>query len=235
MSELRMDGIPLGVYLQDSLTRFRDDGQTPSKEMFWASNERTGNDAVRDVLQIEFSGERLVNHISLQVSRFPHRITAEFWDPLSDNWLPLREQIADIEPIDPAYDISAQRAKWEGDPVQFTVTDSYPAQIDATANARSLGLNHHPQHFGAAHWVNVKWRTVPVLTRAIRLILVRSSDSRVSPDTTRSAPAALTSCTPWRSRTSPPGTGSTPPPTSRPAPEPRWATSPPPPPTSVPG
>ena len=71
MSDLRMDGIPLGVYLQDALTRYRMDGSTPSSEMFWASNERTGNDAVRDVLQIEFSGRIHPWNTLVFLARFP--------------------------------------------------------------------------------------------------------------------------------------------------------------------
>ena len=68
----------------------------------------------RDVLQVEFSGFRMVNHISFLLSRFPNTVRAEYWNPETNDWAPLKQQTGQIAPVDPAYSITAQRALWEG-------------------------------------------------------------------------------------------------------------------------
>lgn len=148
-----------------------DPPKPPGPGDFWSTQELSVNSRARDVLQVEFSGYRLINHVSFKVSRFPHDVRAEYWDPKTQDWLPLREQTAPIEPIDHAYSIVAQRAKWEGQPLSHSVLDSHPRTVWSASG--TVWGSEHPQHRGPHHWVPVSWRCVPVYTRAIRLILVR--------------------------------------------------------------
>ena len=170
MAELYVDGVPVNGYLREVVRRGRT-GATNREDMFWASQELHFSSTARDVLQVEFAGYRMVNHVSFLVSRFPHTVEAEYWDPQTEDWLPLRTRTGRIEPVDPAYSIAAQRSRWEGQPVSHTVSDSYPAVVTSVRD----GVNGatHPQHYGTRHWVPVTWRCVPIYTRAVRLILTR--------------------------------------------------------------
>lgn len=170
MSDLYVDGLPVGTYLKEVIRNGREDTRNAG-DMFWASQEVWPTSDAREVLQVEFSGYRLVNHLAFAVSRFPHTVRAEYWDAEVSNWKPLRAQTGEIIPLDPAYSIAAQRALWEGEPVSHTIVDSYPVRI-TSARGKVLGATH-PQHSGSKHWVPVTWRVTPVYTRAIRLILTR--------------------------------------------------------------
>lgn len=171
MSDLYVDGLPAGAYLTEAVKAATKQPVTGA-ERFWASQPLTWTSDARDVLQVEFSGYRMVNHVTFLTARFPHIATAEYWDPAVNDWKPLREQTDSVTPIDPAYSVAAQRERWEGGPVSHTVIDSYPAVISAMPD-QVIGVTH-PQHFGGAkHWVPVTWRVIPVYTRAVRIVLNR--------------------------------------------------------------
>lgn len=183
MAELYVDGVATDAYLREIITRYRK-GALNSDDMFWSTSElritaggsgenpETGWGQPREVLQFEFSGPRIVNYIAFRTARFPHLVQGEYWHPTRNEWVPLREQIGKISDIDPAYDVAEQRAKWEGPPVSGLVVDSSPAVITSAKDTSRLGVTH-PQHFGTNHWVQMKWKVVPVQTKAIRLILTR--------------------------------------------------------------
>lgn len=168
--DVYVDGIDAQTYLREAVARNRG-GTLNREDMFWSTSAKISSDAVREIFQVEFAGARPVNHVSFKAARFPHSLRAEYWEPATQEWRPLRQQIGKITDIDPAYDIAAQRAKWEGEPVYYEINDSKPRVIsDATGKVITAT---HPQHYGTGHWVQVKWRVVPVTAKAIRVILVR--------------------------------------------------------------
>ena len=174
MSDVYVDGVPMGDYVRSVLNeRIKSSGGSTGHS-FWASEmlrpPARPASAMRDVVQHEFSGLRMVNHLKFLTSRFPLDVRAEYWHALTGRWMPLREQTGEITSLDPAFDISEQREQWEGPPVSFSIRDSHPPVIDRNA-AISSGV--HPLHFGSRHWVPVRWRTTPVVTKAIRLIFTR--------------------------------------------------------------
>lgn len=172
MSNLYVDGVSADLYLRDVITKGSVSGAV-DPHRFWSSQDLSPVNIapMRDVAQYEFSGLRLVNSIHFEVSRFPCEVRAEYWHPLTNRWTPLREQIGKVTTIDPAYDVAEQRAAWEGEPVSFSVLDSSPAVIDQSEAILRSGV--HPQHFGSRHWVPVKWKTAPVTTKSVRLIITR--------------------------------------------------------------
>lgn len=170
-SEVYVDGVDASTYLREIIERHRK-GALNRDDLFWSCSPKRFTDPCREIFQVEFAGPRPVNHISFKAARFPHYLTAEWWDPARNEWRPLRQQIGKIETLDPAYDISEQREKWEGPPVTYQITDSRPrviSQADDTVFSAT-----HPQHYGTGHWVDVKWKVVPVNAKAIRVILVRA-------------------------------------------------------------
>lgn len=170
-SDILSDGVPVKSYLREIVRKYRTGAQN-SDDMFWSSQPLHHMSPARDVFQVEFSGPRPINHLQFFAAHFPQDITAEYWHPGTERWTPLREQIGKITDIDPAFDIASQRAKWEGDPVGMRIMDSNPPQITAVDDPTTIGTTH-PQHFGARHWMKIKWKVVPVHTKAIRLVMVR--------------------------------------------------------------
>lgn len=59
--------------------------QNPA-ERFWSTPHRLKTDPTPERLEIRLAAERLVNHISLDVPRFPHDLMVEAWLPSSASW-----------------------------------------------------------------------------------------------------------------------------------------------------
>lgn len=168
--DVYVDGVNTSTYLRELISRNRE-GARNREDLFWSTSPKSHTDPVREVFQVEFAGARPINHISFKAARFPHTLTAEWWDVAREEWRPLRQQIGRITDIDPAYDVAKQREAWEGPAVFSEITDSVPRVI-ARSTGRVLSATH-PQHYGTGHWVDVKWKVVPVNAKAIRIILVR--------------------------------------------------------------
>jgi hypothetical protein len=146
---LYVDGSPLdGInFYQISADKFssKQRGNVP----FWSSLPRRQADPTVEVFDVAFTSSKLVNTISFNVARFPHRVRAEYMDK-DGNWQPLRQ--------------------FFGVPVAVSVLDSLPAVISPLAVAQGAA---HPQHYGAGHWLQHKMVLRPVKTRRIRLLLSR--------------------------------------------------------------
>lgn len=179
----RIDGIAVEA-LRQAATNLSDSGTPrprvpPSKVLrFWASAERYASSPLREVLEVTFSGTRLVNYLTFQVSVFPHVLTAEYLDEQSGQWYPF-VAIRETPGIVPRKDIPTE-------PVSLQITTSQPARV----NTARININTHPQHFGSNHWQEQAWRIMPISCTTIRLVLVRSDVPGASPVDTSGVPVA---------------------------------------------
>ena len=52
----------------------------------WATPERLIGDRTQEVVEIRFADNKLVNHISFDIARYPHLAAVEIWDLASGSW-----------------------------------------------------------------------------------------------------------------------------------------------------
>ena len=156
-TSLRVDGIPLpdlAKYLWD-LGVGSSGATAPSK--MWVSGRKTYGSRITETMVVSFGGERLVNHISFAVGRFPHFLMVDYLDH-TGTW----QRLTHAKTANTSRGrVIARR------PVEMVTTTSLPGKVN------SASATSHPQHFGKSHWSRQSWAVTPVLTRKIRFRLKR--------------------------------------------------------------
>lgn len=173
---LRFDGVTVASFLSNTvkqaLTR---SGQTS----FWSTSERSQFDPTVEVLEINLNGERLINYLSFQLAHFPHLVSAEWYDREVGAWEPLRRGEIPVPRVERERRLRlglSLKPTDQGEPLRHQIVDSMPVQVGTADSGLSRSGNilmEHPQHHGTDHWVPVTWRTVPVTTTRLRLLMVR--------------------------------------------------------------
>lgn len=130
------------------------------KRSFWASARRWMASPHRDIMEVSFGSQRLVNHLALKISRFPLVMQVEYLDANGD-WQALEYASSGVVRKGPNRRVAHN-------PIIITFADSQPKRVDS---ARATA---HPQHFGNAHWAPRRWKTKPVKTSKMRFIFTRN-------------------------------------------------------------
>lgn len=145
VSGLYADGIPVDdlntlLKSQGSADPFQ---QNPDSR-FWVTPERYMVDMTDDYLEVRLSGDREINYVTLEVSRYPHEVLVEVYDTVNANWVEVhRQQYLDSKPrVLPVSPESAQQ-------------------------------NIHPQHAGANHWEKIGVRVPRVTGSRVRVRMRR--------------------------------------------------------------
>lgn len=144
LSKVYVEGIPSDLAEPAPGTTTRTDSQR-----FWSSQPRSPFDVTPDNLIVALSKPRLINYLSLDLARFPHQLSAFWWD--GSDWEPL---------------VSAAN----GAPIIYLITGSVPQVV---GNPGALAGGQHPSHYGAGHWVHHDDVLVPVTTDKLCLTAVR--------------------------------------------------------------
>lgn len=144
--------------------RKRRRGQRSERYRYWVSGVRPMESGRREILEISFGGERLINHLSFAVSRLPLVLRVEYLDRNGD-W----QAVTHNKRVRRKNRRRGARRTLLREPVRLTISNSVPGRVDS-AQAR----NRHPRHFGRAHWMKEAWRINPVRTRKIRFVIVRN-------------------------------------------------------------
>lgn len=118
---------------------------------FWSTPPRGGTDATREVLEVSLGAARTLNTVAVSIPRFPHTTWLQAFDEDAAAW----ETLADSG----------------GNPCRVTVADSLPPVVPGGVNSAA---HHHPQHFGAGHWVPQLFEFTPVSCSRIRLVQARN-------------------------------------------------------------
>lgn len=138
-------------------------GASSTDNRFWATPERAMGDETDEVLEVRFTGDRLVNYMAFQTAHFPHTVTAQWRDEDTKVWHTF-QALPDIPVGQTASEVPTHD-------VRLSLFDSLPTKVNLASGSASSG---HPQHTGARHWYPEVWsRIVPVEVRRIRLILQR--------------------------------------------------------------
>ena len=64
-------------------------GGQQTKQTFWVTEEHLASEAVREVVELKLNAPQLVNHVSLEVSKFPHEATVQAFDEITQEWVNL--------------------------------------------------------------------------------------------------------------------------------------------------
>lgn len=148
IAALRADGIDLTkLATSGKVTTW----QATQHRKFWASGLAAHTNRRREIMEVSFGDDRLVNQIAFKVSRFPLDMRVEYLDRNGDWQIVLHGGIT----------------RRRENRAFFSVSKSVPARVNS---AQRRG---HPQHFGKGHWMEVSWRIRPVRTRKIRLVIQR--------------------------------------------------------------
>ena len=136
-----------GYYLYDAGAAIPFGGGHKTFQDFWATPERPMSDTTREVVEMRFRSPHLVNHIALELPRFPHKATVQAWDPDQGGWVTMRE---------------------------WTVRESFPEVVSRrVAWGTKQPDTRHPQHSVAGHWMKVSDTVAAVRTERVRVVLQR--------------------------------------------------------------
>jgi hypothetical protein len=124
-----------------------------TSQRFWATPARSASSPTKDVLEISFANDRLINHITFDAATFPQTISLEYYDPQVRAWVPMI------------------RSGSTSEPVTETVLESSPATLPATGN---ISGHLHPQHSYSGHWTSFDLTMRPAMARRLRLVLSRT-------------------------------------------------------------
>lgn len=132
--------------------------QATDTQRFWSTPARHGDDDNREVMEITLSNERLCNHITVDVVKFPHDAWIECFDLDVDDWVPLYQ--ADVS----------------GDvPCRKGVLDCTPPVLPPIS---AIEGHVHPQHSFSGHWESCEWYHRPRRYQRVRIVLKRHTRSR---------------------------------------------------------
>lgn len=132
--------------------------QATDPQRFWATPERSADDESEEVMEITLSNERLVNHITLGLVKFPHDCRLEYFDSSTQSWLTLH------------------KADTFDEPCSVTIFDCNPPVLPSVS---SIEGHHHPQHSFSGHWESAEFFCKPVRFQRLRVVLRRHTRSRL--------------------------------------------------------
>ena len=158
MSALYSDGVPI-LSLAAALPAERRSAAQQAHR-YWASGEAHISATRREVMEVSFGVERLVNHIQFRVSRLPLVLSAEYLDEV-EGWKPLTHPVHPDPDRDPTTDVPV------GPAVRLSVSESVPGIVKSSRE-------ENPLHSGIAHWLDESWKVSPVLTSRVRFVIVRN-------------------------------------------------------------
>lgn len=138
-----------GYYIYDAGAAIPYGAGHKTTQDFWATPERKMSDQTREVVEMRFRSPLLINHLSLELPRFPHTATAQAWDAEQGAWVTMRT---------------------------WTVRESFPEVVSRrVAWGSTRPDTRHPQHSVAGHWMKASDTVAAVRTERIRLVLQRGS------------------------------------------------------------
>ena len=149
VARLYADGIPLDELNRLLKEQRRADAtfQAVPEHRYWLTSERLMSDDIAEVLEVQLNGDRLINYVSFDVTRFPHRVAVEVYDTLDAVWRPVFSQ-------------------------EFR--DSVPKYIQSGAEDFLGSGGGHPHHSAPGHWEKVSYRfPAPVQGSRLRVRLSR--------------------------------------------------------------
>ena len=149
VARLYADGIPL-----DELNRLLKDQrradasyQSIPEHRYWLTAERLMDDSTAEVLEVQLNGDRLINYVSFEVTRFPHQVSVEVYNTLDATWVPVLHQ---------------------------TFRESIPKYIRSGMEDFQGSTGGHPHHSTPGHWEKVSYRLpTPVEGSRLRIRLQR--------------------------------------------------------------
>jgi hypothetical protein len=133
--------------------------QGTDPQRFWATPERDADDEAEECMEVTLSNERLVNHITFDLAKFPHDCHLEYFDVAVGDWRALLR--AEVE---------------HEEECRHEVLDCNPPVLPPVS---AIDGHHHPQHSFSGHWESAEFYCRPVRFQRIRLVLKRHSRSRV--------------------------------------------------------
>lgn len=143
------DGTPLPTLL-DALSRASNiagQRQDPASR-FWSTRPRPQESTLREVMEVDLSGQKLVNRVQFDLPNFPHEARLQCFN--GTIWVDVLDE--------------------GGYPVVRTLRDSNPPVLSTQVAQQGLG---HPQHFGANHWEHFDIALTQTRTDRFRLLLHR--------------------------------------------------------------
>jgi hypothetical protein len=140
-----VDGIPLDVLNQAIQTLDRTDPfQQNPEHRYWVSLDRMMNHPAEEILEVRLQRISLVNYVTFEIPRYPHRAIFEVFDSEGGVWNEVfREEIK----------VSSPRVFSPG--------------LEVTLKAG------HPQHAFVNHWLRVSRRIPPLPTKRVRIRMQR--------------------------------------------------------------
>lgn len=167
IAALRADGIDLAklsTVAKSGTTTW----QATQHRKFWVSGLAGIDNRRREIMEVSFGTERVVNHLSFKVSRFPLTLRVEYLDRNGD-WqlVTYAGQNRDKGTSDRQLG-KDPRPAFRRKPATVLISESVPSRVNS---AQRRG---HPQHFGKGHWFVEGWKINPVRTRKIRFVLQRN-------------------------------------------------------------
>lgn len=133
--------------------------QSVEVEKFWSTPARFYDSDTHECMEVTLSNVRIVNHIKLEIVKFPHDLYLECFDLDVGDWVPLYE------------------AEQPGDmPCGHEMLDCNPPVIPPIA---SIPEGHHPQHSFNGHWAPCEWLVRPRRFQRVRVVLKRHGRSKL--------------------------------------------------------
>lgn len=135
IARLYADGIPLDPLnaLLKSQAQVDPYQQNP-QHRFWVSGERWMDDPAEETLEVRLAGDRLINYITFETSRFPHQVVAEVYETSMARWVEVHRRY---------------------------LTDSNPRLLSHDSEVTRRG--GHPLHSSPNHWERISVR-IPAMT-----------------------------------------------------------------------
>ncbi len=159
VSPVYADGSPIPVMI-DVLNRTKNvagQRQDPNAR-FWSTVPRPQSSTLREVMEIDLAGSKLMNRVQFDLPHFPHRAVFQFYNDDTNQW----------EPVQGA----------DGLDVALVMRESNPPVLPILVTQQSLS---HPQHFGANHWQHFDLRLMPFAASRVRLVLNRLDSAGTGP------------------------------------------------------
>lgn len=126
-------------------------------ERFWSTPNRRGDSDTSEAMEITLSDIRLVNHLTLDLVKFPHDCDLEYFDEDRRDWYAFMESDRD-------------------DPCRREVVECYPEVLPPVS---MIDGHEHPQHSYSGHWESHEFHCKPVRFRRCRVVLKRHTRSKL--------------------------------------------------------
>jgi hypothetical protein len=143
-----LDQLNATLKINSSITASTE-GTDPQR--FWATPERMGDDDSHECMEISLANEKLVNHITFDLAKFPHDCRVEYFDIRENSWRILRR--ADTE-----------------EECGHTILECNPPVLPPSSNVPG---HNHPHHSYSGHWESCEFLCMPTRFTRLRVVLKR--------------------------------------------------------------